>query len=112
MSARQLTSAAFALRTRQAALTTRRNLHHVSRNGLLFSSNGARTLRQRGWPLGAYSIHNVPAIRTISFARVLPRLATKLLNISALAGGATVAGLTYLQYQAHRMYTDNPQVQP
>jgi hypothetical protein len=45
----------------------------------------------------------VPAVRTISFARVLPKLATKLIRIPAMFGGAMVAGLAYIQYQANRM---------
>ncbi|KAL8742572.1 MAG: hypothetical protein Q9190_004969 [Brigantiaea leucoxantha] len=56
--------------------------------------------RRRSWPSGTYSLHNVPATRTISFQRVLPKLAVKLLRIPAMMGGAVVGGLAYLQYQA------------
>jgi hypothetical protein len=59
--------------------------------------------RRRAWPLGANAIHNVPAIRTISFARVIPKLALKMARIPAMFGGAMIAGLAYIQYQANRM---------
>ena len=58
--------------------------------------------KRRPWPFGAYSLHNVPAARTISFARVLPKLALKLVRIPAMFGAATIGGLAYLQYQATR----------
>lgn len=61
-------------------------------------------LRGRAWPVGSSSIHNnVPAVRNISFVRILPRLAMKLVRIPAMFGGAMIAGLAYLQYQATRM---------
>jgi hypothetical protein len=52
------------------------------------------------WPLGANAIHNVPAVRSYSFARVLPKLALKMARIPAMFGGAMIAGLAYIQYQA------------
>ena len=80
-----------------------RSISQISNSGgLLQRSAGARNPRGRSWPLGAYAIHNVPAVRTISFARVLPKLATKLLRIPAMFGGAAIAGLAYIQYQATR----------
>lgn len=63
-----------------------------------------RRNQKRSWPFGTYSLHNVPAVRAISFARVLPNLAVKLLRLPALFGGATIAGLAYLQYQATREF--------
>jgi len=33
---------------------------------------------------------------------MLPKLALKLVRIPAMFGGATVAGVAYIQYQAHR----------
>lgn len=45
-------------------------------------------------------LHNVPATRPISFVRVLPKLFTKFASLGAVAGGATVAGLVYVQNQA------------
>ena len=83
----------------------RRQKHHLtSSGGGLLQNQATRTgVRRRSWPLGTYSIHNVPAVRTISFARLLPNLAIKLLRIPAIFGGAAIAGLAYLQYQATRM---------
>jgi dynamin-like GTPase MGM1, mitochondrial len=70
--------------------------------GLLRVDNAA--VRGRAWPIGASSIHNnVPAVRNISFARILPRLAIKLARIPAMFGGAMIAGVAYIQYQAMRM---------
>ena len=84
----------------------RRTLHEpTSSAGVLLRSQVRPYTRRnpkRPWPFGTYSVHNVPAVRTISFARVLPNLAVKLLRIPALFGGTMIAGLAYLQYQATR----------
>ena len=84
----------------------RRTLHEpTSSAGVLLRQQAQPNLRRnrkRSWPFGAYSLHNLPAVRAISFARVLPNLAVKLLRLPALFGGATIAGLAYLQYQATR----------
>ncbi|KAI4241468.1 MAG: hypothetical protein LQ352_007445 [Teloschistes flavicans] len=56
--------------------------------------------QRRLWPPGSNAIHNVPAVRTISFYRALPNLAVKLVRIPAMAGGAMLAGIAYIQYQA------------
>ena len=45
-------------------------------------------------------MHNLPAVRNASFARVLPQLALKLVRIPAMFGAAMIGGLAYLQYQA------------
>lgn len=80
-----------------------RHLHNAgARTGGLLRSDGGAALRGRAWPVGANSIHNVPAVRTISFARILPKLAMKLARVPAMFGGAMVAGLAYFQYQATR----------
>ena len=107
MSARNVLSAATKLQMQQLACAgSRRNFHALTRNGILRNTAGPRIrLREGEWPPGAYSIHNLPAVRTISFARVLPKLATKLLTLPAMAGGATVAGLVYIQYQAQQAGT-------
>ncbi|KAK2790587.1 dynamin-like GTPase mgm1 [Emmonsiellopsis sp. PD_33] len=77
-----------------------RQLHNVgTRTGGLLRSQGTAGLRGRP-RLRANWIHNVPAVRTISFARVLPKLALKLARIPAMFGGAMLAGLAYIQYQA------------
>lgn len=57
-------------------------------------------ITRRSWPTGSNSIHNVPAIRSISFARVLPRLALKFARVPAMFGASMLAGLAYIQYQA------------
>ncbi|KAK8038059.1 msp1 [Apiospora phragmitis] len=44
--------------------------------------------------------HNAVIVRNASFIRFLPKLAAKLIRIPAMAGGVTVAGLAWLQYQA------------
>ncbi|KAL2221075.1 putative mitochondrial dynamin GTPase [Thermoascus aurantiacus ATCC 26904] len=79
-----------------------RHIHNVSaRTGGLLRADGGAALRGRAWPAGANSIHNnVPVVRTISFARILPRLAIKLARLPAMFGGAMIAGIAYLQYQA------------
>ncbi|PLB43684.1 putative mitochondrial dynamin GTPase [Aspergillus steynii IBT 23096] len=78
-----------------------RHLHNAgARTGGLLRSDGGAALRGRAWPVGANSIHNVPAVRNISFARILPKLAMKLVRVPAMFGGAMVAGLAYFQYQA------------
>ncbi|CAL5871141.1 uncharacterized protein PFLUO_LOCUS5387 [Penicillium psychrofluorescens] len=84
-----------------------RHLHNAgSRTGGLLRADGGAALRGRAWPTGANAIHNnVPAVRTISFARMLPKLALKLARVPAMFGGATIAGLAYIQYQANQAGT-------
>ncbi|EAW07647.1 dynamin-related GTPase MGM1 [Aspergillus clavatus NRRL 1] len=78
-----------------------RHVHNAgARTGGLLRSEGGAALRRRAWPAGAYAIHNVPAVRTISFARMLPKLAMKLVRVPAMFGGAMIAGFAYIQYQA------------
>jgi hypothetical protein len=81
-----------------------RHLHNAgARTGGLLRADGGAALRGRAWPIGSNGIHNnVPAVRSISFARMLPKLALKLVRIPAMFGGATIAGVAYLQYQATR----------
>ncbi|KAF3402557.1 hypothetical protein DPV78_003915 [Talaromyces pinophilus] len=80
-------------------LTRHANFAGSRTGGLLRVDNVA--VRGRAWPVGASSIHNnVPAVRNISFARILPRLALKLARIPAMFGGAMIAGVAYIQYQA------------
>ncbi|KAF3902730.1 Dynamin-1 [Arthrobotrys entomopaga] len=47
------------------------------------------------------SITQVPAVRLISFQRVLPKLFVKFVRIPAAFGGATIAGLAYVNYKVH-----------
>jgi len=60
-------------------------------------------VRRRIWPAGYFPFSNVVAVRNASFARILPNLLLKFARIPALFGGATIAGLAYIQYQATRM---------
>ncbi|OCK76283.1 hypothetical protein K432DRAFT_385546 [Lepidopterella palustris CBS 459.81] len=99
----RLISARLAPLARRAALNTPRRLTQYSTTGaggLLRSDAGLRLLKQRPWPLGSYALHNIPAVRSISFVRVLPKLVTKFASLGAVAGGAVIAGLSYVQYQA------------
>ncbi|KAH1335119.1 hypothetical protein KXV68_002457 [Aspergillus fumigatus] len=78
-----------------------RHVHNAgARTGGLLRSEGGAALRRRAWPVGANAIHNVPAVRSISFARILPKLALKMARLPAMFGGAMVAGFAYIQYQA------------
>lgn len=83
----------------------RRYMHHhpVSTAGGLHpthTSTAGRYGKRRTWPFGTYSIHELTVVRNASFARVLPRLALKLVRIPAMFGAAMIGGLAYLQYQA------------
>ncbi|KXS95343.1 hypothetical protein AC578_5281 [Pseudocercospora eumusae] len=79
-------------------LAAKRSISHAA---LSASSNVLRrwTLR-RSWPVGANAIHNLPAVRHASFARVIPKLAMKLARIPAMFGAAMIGAVAYLQYQA------------
>ena len=81
-----------------------RQYHHASlaRSSLLRSSPTLRHLHSRSWPTGAYSVHGVSAVRSISFARALPSLFAKLLRIPVLVGTTAITGVAYIQYQATR----------
>ena len=74
----------------------------LSSAGGLLRGDGSRAARRQPWPMGAFSLHNVPATRSISFARILPNLVLKMARIPAMFGGAMIAGLAYMQYQATR----------
>jgi len=75
----------------------------TSSGGLLRTANVATRIAPRGtWPSGAYFVHHVPAVRAISFQRVIPKLFVKFARIPAAFGGAMIAGLAYIQYQAQR----------
>jgi hypothetical protein len=85
-----------------------RHLHNAgARTGGILRADSSATLRGRTWPVGSNAIHNnVPAVRGISFARMFPKLALKLVRVPAMFGGATVAGFAYIQYQANRMFVN------
>ncbi|KAI9716277.1 MAG: hypothetical protein M1812_005502 [Candelaria pacifica] len=99
---------------RRLPLTGLRRLAHHHHNstftagGLLRGDLQIRAARgRRPWPFGTYSVHNlnVPAVRSISFTRALPNLFLKLARIPAMFGGAMIAGLAYIQYQAGKAGT-------
>lgn len=68
--------------------------------GLLRTDVAVRTARRRLWPQGYNSLHNAVAVRNASFARILPNLVLKFARLPAMFGGAMIAGLAYIQYQA------------
>ena len=93
----------------------RRHLHEpVSSHRILLQSHASHNIRQdrkRSWPFGASSLHNLPAIRAISFARAMPKLALKLARIPAMFGGAMIAAVAYIQYQAIRRSQESGNVE-
>ncbi|KAJ4342535.1 mitochondrial dynamin GTPase Msp1 [Ascochyta clinopodiicola] len=101
MSGRLATVRLATLARRTALHTPRRyTTHSLPAGGLLRTEAGLRLIKRRPWPLGSYALHNLPATRSISFARVVPKLVTKLATAGAAAGGAVIAGVSYIQYQA------------
>ena len=102
----RLVTARLATLARRTALHTPRlyTTHSLPAGGLLRNEAGLRLIKRRPWPLGSYALHNLPATRSISFARVVPKLVTKLATAGAAAGGAVIAGVSYIQYQAGRKY--------
>ncbi|KAL3423408.1 dynamin family protein [Phlyctema vagabunda] len=71
-----------------------------SAGGLLRSDAAVRSARKKIWPTGYTPFSNAVAVRNASFVRILPRLFLHFFRIPALFGGATIAGLAYVQYQA------------
>src|SRR5271170_6951621 len=106
MSARLLSSRVGPLLGRAAARRTLFTGVSSKSGGLLRANADSQSTilpskwKRRLWPLGANAIHNVPAVRSYSFERVLPKLALKMARIPAMFGGAMIAGLAYIQYQA------------
>ena len=78
----------------------RRPLSYSAISRTLFLRPAAQRWSQRRWPLNSNAIHNLPAVRHASFARVIPSLAMKLFRIPAMFGAAMIGGVAYLQYQA------------
>jgi dynamin-like GTPase MGM1, mitochondrial len=103
----RLLSARLASLARPAPSRAIRQLHHQATSatsGLLRTDTGVRAARRRIWPMGYNSLHNAVAVRNASFVRILPNLVLKFARIPAIFGGAMIAGLAYLQYQATRMF--------
>jgi hypothetical protein len=102
----RLLSARLASLARPASSRAVRQLHHGTTSaagGLLRTEAGVRAARRRIWPMGYNFLHNAVAVRNASFVRILPKLVLKFARIPAMFGGAMIAGLAYLQYQATRM---------
>jgi hypothetical protein len=102
----RLSSARLRPLARRASTQAARHFHPhpTSSAGLLRSDSAVRAARRRIWPAGYTLFSNVVAVRNASFARILPKLLLKFARIPALFGGATIAGLAYVQYQATRSY--------
>ncbi|OJD22192.1 hypothetical protein ACJ73_06459 [Blastomyces percursus] len=100
MSGRLLSHGTAVLARRSLLARQLHNIGAITGSLLRSTQGGAVGIRGRPWPLRANWIHNVPAVRTFSFARALPKLALKFARIPAMFGGAMVAGLAYIQYQA------------
>ncbi|KAL7266719.1 mitochondrial dynamin GTPase Msp1 [Rhizina undulata] len=110
MSARLLSSRAVSAainRRPQLHLATARRLFSTpasspAAGGLLRLESTLR-VRKPSWPGQIYRSHSgATAVRAISFHRVLPKLVLKFARIPAAFGGAMIAGLAYLQYQAQQ----------
>lgn len=93
-----------ARRALQHPATTRQIHHNVSRStgGLLRSDALLRASRPRMWPMGSNSVHNLPAVRNASFFRIIPKVFLNFVRIPALFGGAAIASLAWIQYQAQQ----------
>lgn len=79
-------------------ITTASNAGNVLIRSGVFS---ARILRRLWWPVGASSSAlSLPVTRNASFARAIPKLFLKVARIPAAFGGAMIAGMAYVQYQA------------
>jgi hypothetical protein len=104
MSGRLITAKVQPLAQRVSTRAARHFHHHSysSAGGLLRSDAVVRAARRRIWPAGYTPFSNAVAVRNASFMRIIPQLLLKFARIPALFGGATIAGLAYLQYQATR----------
>ncbi|KAI1847195.1 hypothetical protein JX265_011870 [Neoarthrinium moseri] len=99
MSGRLIAAAGRLPSTRSAAVQAARQYHHLPSGGLLRADAAVRATRRRMW-FGGNAFHNAVIVRNASFARFLPKLAAKLIRVPAMAGGVTIAGLAWVQYQA------------
>lgn len=111
MSGRLVAGRLSTLARRSPLLTPRfYTTHSLPAGGLLRNEAGIRLVKRRPWPLGSYALHNLPATRSISFARVIPKLVGKFATVGAATGGAIIAGASYIQYQAGRMSSFKPRL--
>ena len=103
MIGRLLSARLLPLAQRANPQAARRVYHNATTSGgLLRADSIVRAARRRMWPAGYTQFSNAVVVRNASFARVLPKLLLKFVRIPALFGGATIAGLAYVQYQATR----------
>ncbi|KAL5329288.1 hypothetical protein ACEPPN_002799 [Leptodophora sp. 'Broadleaf-Isolate-01'] len=102
MSGRLLSARLLPLAQRVNTGAARHFHHHTtsSAGGLLKTDSAVRAARRRIWPAGYTAFSNAVIVRNASFVRILPKLLLKFARIPALFGGATIAGLAYVQYQA------------
>lgn len=102
MSARLLSSRLASV-TRHASLQALQKPHYhttARAGGLLRQTITHRSQIRHPWPVHRFGIHNVPAVRHASFARIIPQLAMKLFRLPAIMGATAIGGLAYIQYQA------------
>ena len=96
------------LSARFAPLLRRGGIYPYYRHIVTISAGGGGLYSRAGsrrWPPGANYIHNVPAIRSISFVRILPRLALKMARLPALFGASIIGVFAYLQHQTNQAGT-------
>ncbi|KAI5924815.1 P-loop containing nucleoside triphosphate hydrolase protein [Camillea tinctor] len=99
MSGRLIATAGRLPAARSGTVRAIRQYHQLPSGGLLRAEAAIRATRRRMWtPVSSF--HNSVAVRNASFARFLPRLVVKFVRLPALAGGAMVGGLAWIQYQA------------
>ena len=89
--------------TLRTAIASRKVTTASSAGNALIRSGiySARILRRLWWPVGASAnALSLPVTRNVSFARAIPKLFLKAARIPAAFGGAMIAGMAYIQYQA------------
>jgi hypothetical protein len=84
---------------RRAAVRAVRHFHQLPTGGIQQLA-GQSFRRSVQFPANAY--HNAVIVRNASFARLLPKLAVKLVRIPALFGGLMIGTIGWIQYQAMR----------
>ncbi|KAK4238902.1 P-loop containing nucleoside triphosphate hydrolase protein [Achaetomium macrosporum] len=85
------------LAARRATVRAVRHFHQLPTGGIQQLA-GQSFRRSVQFPANAY--HNAVIVRNASFARLLPKLAVKLVRIPALFGGLMIGAVGWIQYQA------------
>ncbi|KAL2023867.1 hypothetical protein VTK56DRAFT_644 [Thermocarpiscus australiensis] len=99
MSAQLRVAGAIPPLARRAAVRAVRQFHQLPTGGIQRADIAARGFRRSlQFPANAY--HNAVIVRNASFARLLPKLAVKLVRIPALFGGLMIGAVGWIQYQA------------